>query len=276
MRKSDDTRPGTAKDRHYANLRRAHRDRVNVSNSDADDGSVTLYGLHTVRAALLNPKRRNRKLLATRNAVQRLDIAEDILERVETEIVEPKKIDSILGTDAVHQGVCLETEALQPKALSQLADTSLILVLDQVTDPHNVGAIIRSAVAFGVGALVTTNRHSPNESGVLAKAASGALEHIDHISVRNLAAAIEELGAVGFQTIGLDSDGPHRLEDAFAEQRIALVLGAEGKGLRQKTRTTVSALARLDVPGAIRSLNVSNAAAVSLYAAERFLSRSSA
>jgi len=146
-----------------------------------------------------------------------------------------------------------------------------VLVLDQVTDPHNVGAILRSAVAFGAGALITTTRHSPQESGVLAKAASGALEHIDHIEVRNLAQALDELHEAGFQTIGLDSDGPLVLEETFAGGKIALVLGAEGKGLRQKTRETVTALARLDMPGAIRSLNVSNAAAVSLYAARRYL-----
>jgi 23S rRNA (guanosine2251-2'-O)-methyltransferase len=144
-------------------------------------------------------------------------------------------------------------------------------VLDQVTDPHNVGAIMRSAVAFGAGALITTARHSAHESGVLAKAASGALEHVDHIEVKNLAEALGELHDSGFQTIGLDSDGPAELEASFSGEKIALVLGAEGKGLRQRTRETVTTLARLDMPGAIRSLNVSNAAAVSLYAARRWL-----
>jgi 23S rRNA (guanosine2251-2'-O)-methyltransferase len=147
-------------------------------------------------------------------------------------------------------------------------------VLDQVTDPHNVGAIMRSAVAFGAGALITTQRHSPQESGVLAKSASGALEHIDHIEVKNLADALGKLHDAGFQTVGLDSDGPAEMENSFAGKKIALVLGAEGKGLRQKTRETVSALARLDMPGAIRSLNVSNAAAVALYAASKWLTRS--
>jgi 23S rRNA (guanosine2251-2'-O)-methyltransferase len=144
-------------------------------------------------------------------------------------------------------------------------------VLDQVTDPHNVGAIMRSAVAFGAGALITTQRHSPQESGVLAKSASGALEHIDLIEVKNLADALGKLHVSGFQTVGLDSDGPQEMEKSFAGEKIALVLGAEGKGLRQKTRETVTALARLDMPGAIRSLNVSNAAAVALYAAKSYL-----
>ncbi len=140
-----------------------------------------------------------------------------------------------------------------------------------MTDPHNVGAVMRSAVAFGAGALVTTARHSPAESGVLAKAASGALEHIDHIEVKNLADALGELQSAGFQTVGLDSDAPDALEEALAGERVALVLGAEGKGLRQKTRETVSALARLALPGQIRSLNVSNAAAVAMYAAAKYL-----
>lgn len=146
-----------------------------------------------------------------------------------------------------------------------------MLVLDQVTDPHNVGAIMRSAVAFGAGALITTARHSPSESGVLAKSASGALEHIDHLEVRNLAVALQELQEAGYQTVGLDSEGPDVLEKSFAGDRIALVLGAEGKGLRQKTRETVDLLARLELEGAIRSLNVSNAAAVAMYAARRHL-----
>ena len=183
----------------------------------------------------------------------------------------PEPIDKITGSDAVHQGVLIEAEPLKPKPLSSLGDTSLVVVLDQVTDPHNVGAVVRSAVAFGAGALVTTSRHSPTESGVLAKSASGALEHIDLIEVKNLAAALAELHDAGFQTIGLDSEGPAELEHSFAGERIALVLGAEGKGLRQKTREAVKTLARLDMPGAIRSLNVSNAAAVALYAARRFL-----
>ncbi len=152
-----------------------------------------------------------------------------------------------------------------------MKDSPLLLVLDQVTDPHNVGAIIRSAVAFGAGAIITTSRHSPQESGVLAKAASGALELIPHIEVRNLAEAIEELHSLGFMTIGLDSEGPLEMEATLEGGRVALVLGAEGKGLRQKTRETVTALARLDMPGEIKSLNVSNAAAISLYAAERYL-----
>jgi 23S rRNA (guanosine2251-2'-O)-methyltransferase len=284
---SDDksNKPGTRKDTHYAKLRRAHRDqkaggtpafrpRQPVPPGEAaGDGLVRLYGLHTVRAALDNPRRKIRKMLVTRNAAERLSIADLAALPFKTELVEPKDIDRITGSDAVHQGVLIEAEPLKPKRLDTLGDTKLVLVLDQVTDPHNVGAILRSAVAFGAGALITTARHSPQESGVLAKSASGALEHIDQIEVKNLADALGQLHEAGFQTIGLDSEGPAELEKTFDGEKIALVLGAEGKGLRQKTRETVTALARLDMPGAIHSLNVSNAAAVSLYAAHAFLRR---
>jgi 23S rRNA (guanosine2251-2'-O)-methyltransferase len=277
MSKNDEKTGG--KDSHYARLRRAHRDakyggpppkskRPAIPPGEGPpEGMVFLYGLHTVRAALDNKARKISRMMVTRNALQRLEIADENALRFDVEIVEPKAIDKVLGSDAVHQGVMIESEPLDTKPLNALGDTKLVLVLDQVTDPHNVGAILRSAVAFGAGALITTSRHSPSESGVLAKSASGALEHIDHIEVRNLADALQTLKKSGFQTIGLDSDGPEVLEHSFSGDRIALVLGAEGKGLRQKTRETVDTLARLDTPGAIKSLNVSNAAAIALYAA---------
>jgi len=280
---ADDKKTHTPKDSHYAKLRRAHRHggqpakpvRETLPPGPApQDGLVRLYGIHTVRAALDNPRRTIRRMLVTRNAQDRLEITDLAALPFPVELVEPRAIDRITGSEAVHQGVVIEAEPLAPKPLSALADTPLVIVLDQVTDPHNAGAIMRSAVAFGAGALITTARHSPHESGVLAKSASGALEHIDLIEVRNLAEALGELHEAGFQTIGLDSDGPSDLEKSFVGARIALVLGAEGKGLRQKTRDTVSTLARLDMPGAIRSLNVSNAAAIALYAARRFLANS--
>jgi 23S rRNA (guanosine2251-2'-O)-methyltransferase len=272
----------TPKDTHYAKLRRAYRDeksggapvfrpRQTVAPGEhAADGLVRLYGLHTVRAALDNPRRKIRRMMVTRNAAERLDISDITALPFKADLVEPRDIDKITGSDAVHQGVMIEAEPLKPQRLDALGNTKLVLVLDQVTDPHNVGAVLRSAVAFGAGALITTARHSPQESGVLAKSASGALEHIDQIEVKNLADALGQLHEAGFRTIGLDSDGPAELEKSFAGEKIALVLGAEGKGLRQKTRETVTVLARLDMPGAIRSLNVSNAAAVSLYAAQRW------
>ena len=284
---TDSKNTKTPKDSHYANLRRAYRDqkaggapqpafrpRQPVAPGDpAPDGMVRLYGIHTVRAALDNKARKISRLLVTRNAAERLEIGDIAALPFAAEIVEPRDIDKITGSDAVHQGVVIEARPLQPKPLDALGDTKLVVVLDQVTDPHNVGAVMRSAVAFGAGALIVTSRHSPTESGVLAKSSSGALEHIDLIEVRNLADALDELHHSGFQTIGLDSDGPVEMEKSFAGQKIALVLGAEGKGLRQKTRETVTTLARLDMPGAIRSLNVSNAAAVALYAAKTWLSQ---
>lgn len=287
---SDDPKTGTPKDSHYARLRRARRDRTGRDDKPfvkprprpggeappaPPDGLVRLYGLHTVRAAIDNPRRRIARLLATRNALRRMEIEESATADFPfaVELVEPREIDRLLGADAVHQGAMIEARPLGTRTLGELSDAHLLLVLDQVTDPHNVGAIMRSAVAFGADAIVTTARHSPAESGVLAKAASGALEHIEHITVRNLAEALTELAGIGFQTIGLDSEAPGELETALTGRRIALVLGAEGKGLRQKTRETVADLVRLDLPGAIRSLNVSNAAAVSLYAAWRHLGR---
>jgi 23S rRNA (guanosine2251-2'-O)-methyltransferase len=283
---TDEKPSRTLKDSHYATLRRQFRDqksggvpqaprerasRPAVEGTAAPEGLIRLYGLHTVRAALDNPNRQIKRMLVTKNALDRLEIADSSTLPFDVDIVEPRAIDRETGSEAVHQGVMIEVKPLKSQTLKALKDSQLLLILDQVTDPHNVGAIMRSAVAFGAGAIVTTARHSPQESGVLAKAASGALELIAHIEVRNLAEAIDELHELGFTTIGLDSEGPLELEKTMTSDRIALVLGAEGKGLRQKTRDTVTHLARLDMPGAIKSLNVSNAAAISLYAAQRFL-----
>ncbi|OHV72066.1 RNA methyltransferase [Ensifer sp. LCM 4579] len=286
----DKTGDRDTKDSHYANLRRAHRDarreRGEIPTPRTDKrrklpadwkppalapDQVLLYGLHTVRAALHNPERRIIRLSVTQNAAARLELGETSSLPFPVEIVTPQELDRVLGPDAIHQGVMLETQPLPHRRLEALRDCPLILVLDQVTDPHNVGAIMRSAVAFDAGALITTMRHSPTESGVLAKSASGALELIPYIQITNLADTIDELHRLGFQTIGLDSEGPQPLENTFSSDRVALVLGSEGKGLRQKTRQTVSALARLDMPGAIKSLNVSNAAAIAMYAARQYL-----
>jgi 23S rRNA (guanosine2251-2'-O)-methyltransferase len=287
----DDKNDKSGRDTHYATLRRAVRDakrergeiptppqRRPKTNKDwkppqLQAEQVFLYGLHTVRAALANPERKLIKLSVTQNAFARLDIGEPTDLPFPVEFVSPQDIDKVLGPEAIHQGVMLETRALPVRRLEALKDSPLLLVLDQVTDPHNVGAIMRSAVAFGAGALITTQRHSPAESGVLAKSASGALELIPYIQITNLADVLGELHKLGFQTIGLDSEGSAVLEQSFAADRVALVLGSEGKGLRQKTRETVSALARLDMPGEIKSLNVSNAAAVALYAARQHLAK---
>ena len=274
--------PGAAHDTHHAELRRKRREealraRGGAPAPDAPQplaaGRILLYGLHTVRHALANPQRVRHRLRATRNALARLEAEPHWLENLVVEEVEPRALDRLLGEDAVHQGIVLEADILPARKLAELSSSPLLLVLDQVTDPHNVGAIMRSAVALGAGALITTARHSPAESGVLAKAASGALDMIDHLEVRNLAEALEELASLGYQTVGLDSEGPDILENSLASDKIALVLGAEGKGLRQKTRTTCTTLARLDMPGPIRSLNVSNAAVLSLYVARRHIDR---
>ncbi|HZR90058.1 MAG TPA: 23S rRNA (guanosine(2251)-2'-O)-methyltransferase RlmB [Bradyrhizobium sp.] len=228
------------------------------------DGPVILYGWHTVSLALANPKRRFRKLLLTENAARRL-AEENIPTRITPELVRPNEIDRLLGADAVHQGLYAETDPLPSPDLETLAPEGLVLVLDQITDPHNVGAILRSAAAFAVKAIVTTARHSPEATGVLAKSASGALELVPLVAVQNLARALTALNERGFQTVGLDSEGTENLSTIGLREPLALVLGAEGKGLRQLTRQTCSAVARLDMPGEIKSLNVSNAAVLALY-----------
>ena len=173
--------------------------------------------------------------------------------------------------DAPHQGVVIEVEPLEEVWLDELMtradERAVLLALDQVTDPHNVGAILRSAAAFGAIGIVTQDRHSPPESGALAKAASGALERVPWARVVNLARALEEIGEAGFWRIGLAGDAATELKDALGPQRVALVLGAEGPGLRPNTREHCDVLARLPISDAIESLNVSNAAAVALYAA---------
>jgi 23S rRNA (guanosine2251-2'-O)-methyltransferase len=228
------------------------------------DGPVILYGWHTVAAALANPERQIRKLFLTENAARRLG-EENIDTRVPPEIVRPNEIDHRLGPDAVHQGLLAEAEPLPSPDIDTLAQEGIVLVLDQITDPHNVGAILRSAAAFAVKAIVTTARHSPEATGVLAKSASGALELVPMVTVQNLARALGELNDLGFMTVGLDSEGSEDLGAVALQQPLALVLGAEGKGLRQLTRETCSVVARLDMPGEIKSLNVSNAAVLALY-----------
>ena len=228
-----------------------------------------LYGLHSVREALLNPKRKHRRLLVTENAALRL--AEDMTLPLQPETVKPEAINILLPPDAVHQGVYLETERLPLLRLEKLPQDRIIIALDQVTDPHNVGAILRSAAAFNVGALITTFRNSPELTGVLAKAASGALEHVPLVGVTNLGRALTELKDEGYLVIGLDSEAPEEMHDLPLRLPVIRVLGAEGKGLRQSTRALCDHLARLELPGVIRSLNVSNAAAISLYAVSRTL-----
>lgn len=237
---------------------------VRRARETGPDGPAVLYGWHTVTAALANPHRRIRKLLLTENAALRLT-HENINTRITPEIVRPSAIDQRLGPDAVHQGLLAEADPLPSPDIETLTQEGIVLVLDQITDPHNVGAIMRSAAAFAVKAIVTTARHSPEATGVLAKSASGALEVVPLVLVQNLARALTGLNDRGFMTVGLDSNGDENLAAIQLQQPLALVLGAEGKGLRQLTRDTCSAVARLDMPGHIKSLNVSNAAVLALY-----------
>ena len=249
--------------RHDAGRKGSHKSAWRGREGAADD-TLILYGWHTVTAALANPKRRIRKLLLTENAARRL-ADEKIDTRIEPEIVRPNLIDQRLGPDAVHQGMLAEADPLRSPDIDTLPQDGIVLVLDQITDPHNVGAIMRSAAAFAVKAIVTTARHSPEATGVLAKSASGALELVPLVTVQNLARALTEMNERGFLTVGLDSAGDQNLAAVELRQPLALVLGAEGKGLRQLTRETCRVVARLDMPGEIKSLNVSNAAVLALY-----------
>lgn len=248
-------RPGHKGGRDFGRARKPH-----------GEGPVVIYGWHAVKAALENPARSVLRLMATENAARRL-AEEKVPMRVTPDIVRPEAIARLLSPDAVHNGLWIEAEPLDAPPVEELAPEGIVLVLDQITDPHNVGAILRSAAAFGVKALITTARHSPEATGVLAKAASGALEYVPLVTVQNLARGLAALKERGFLTVGLDSEGGADLAALPLSAPLALALGAEGKGLRQLTRDTCDHVARLDLPGEIKSLNVSNAAALALYIA---------
>ncbi len=231
-----------------------------------------LYGRHAVFAALDNPARIFRKLHLTPATAKTLDLPKGIT----VQYGDDHDLGRLVPADAPHQGYVLEVEPLEPAWLGDIlaegegdGANRPILVLDQVTDPHNVGAIIRSAVAFNARALVTQDRHSPGESGALARAASGGLELLPWCRVVNLARALTEIGEAGFWRIGLDGEANAELETALAGTRPCLILGAEGEGMRALTRETCDQLAKLPMSGAMESLNVSNAAAIALYAAVR-------
>jgi 23S rRNA (guanosine2251-2'-O)-methyltransferase len=226
-----------------------------------------LWGKHAVAAALDNPDRKLLKAWATREAAAFMQFPKD----VPVTLADVADLARLVPHDAPHQGVVIEVEALEDAwldgILNAAPERAVLLVLDQVTDPHNVGAMLRSAAAFGAIGIVTQDRHSPPESGVVAKAASGALERVPWVRVVNLARALEEIGEAGFWRIGLTGDAEMDLKEALGSPRIALVLGAEGSGLRPNTREHCDALARLPISSVVESLNVSNAAAVALYAA---------
>jgi 23S rRNA (guanosine2251-2'-O)-methyltransferase len=225
--------------------------------------TVYLWGTHAVVEALGSLRRKALRISDTEAAVER--IAELAADRgVPVSIVPGDAISARLPRDAVHQGLLLEARRLEPIALDAVPDDGVVLVLDQITDPHNVGAILRTAAAFGVSALVLQDRHAPDLSGTLAKAASGGLEHVPVALVVNLARTLDKLGERGFFRVGLDSAGDGSLEAMDLPRPLALVLGSEGDGLRRLTRERCDAVARLDMPGPIKSLNVSIACAVAL------------
>lgn len=234
-----------------------------------DDDTVRLYGVHAVEAALANPERTVHRLIMTENAQSRLAAA--LTERqIAPERASPRDLDRILGPDTVHQGVLMETEALPEPELADLATAESdgpLVILDHVTDPHNVGAILRTCAVFGARGLVMTRRHSPPLDGTLAKSASGALEVVPVALVQNLARAMAELKSLAFALIGLDGEADALLEEEPFVGNVALVFGAEGKGLRELTRNTCDKLCRIATAGPIASLNVSNAAAVALHQA---------
>ena len=226
-----------------------------------------LWGRHAVAAALDNPRRTVLKAWATREAAEFMRFPKEVA----VTLADVADLGRLVPGDAPHQGVVIEVEPLEDvwldEILAEAPADAVLLVLDQVTDPHNVGAILRSAAAFGVIGIVTQDRHSPPESGALAKAASGALETVKWVRTVNLARALGDIAEAGFWRIGLTGDADAILKDALGPNRVALVLGAEGPGLRPNTREHCDSLARLPISGAVESLNVSNAAAVALYAA---------
>lgn len=244
------------------------------SQKAARQETVWLFGLHAVRDALLNPARDRLQLVVTKNAADKLSAAIEASGMV-PEICNPRKFNAPLDPGSVHQGAALEVKPLNWGTLEEvaLAKNDLpprLVLLDQVTDPHNVGAILRSAEVFGANAVIGTQRHSAPETGALAKTASGALERQPYLRLRNLADTINELQALGYIVLGLDGTAEKTIEVALSNHMtrpVAMVLGAEGSGLRQRTKDTVDDLVRIDFASNFGSLNVSNAAAVALYAA---------
>ena len=247
--------------------RSLHRRGVARQQQSGGGDQCLIFGIHAVGAVLGNPRRSIRKLYLTDNAERRLQAAL-AGRQIARERVLPRDLERRLGADAVHQGALIEAEPLPEPSLGEMAAGAgdrPLLVLDQVTDPHNVGAVLRSAAVFGAGGLVMTRRHSPPLDGALAKSASGALEHVPVALVQNLARAIADLKALGVAVIGLDASAAESLEEGDWPEAAALVLGAEGKGLRQLTRESCDRLARITADGRFASLNVSNAAAIALH-----------
>jgi 23S rRNA (guanosine2251-2'-O)-methyltransferase len=241
--------------------------RRKARHSSKPENRPRFWGRHAVAAALANPERTIAKIWVTHEAAASFDIDRSI----PVTYADSADLGRLVPGDAPHQGIVAEVEKLPDIWLADIlegaAERRPLLVLDQVTDPHNVGAILRSAAAFDAIGIVTQDRHAPPESGALAKAASGALETVPWVRVVNLARALDEIAEAGFWRVGLTGEAEMTLEEALGPPRVALVLGAEGEGMRQNTEAHCDALARLPISGRVESLNVSNAAAVALYAA---------
>ncbi len=247
-------------------------DKERARRADARE-TVWLFGLHAVRDALLNPARERVRLVLTKNAADKLGDA-ITASGMEPEIVDPRSFDVPIDEGSVHQGAALEARPLHWGDLEDICaqgeGAPLVVLMDRVTDPHNVGAVLRSAEVFGARAVIAPHRYSAPETGALAKTASGALERQPYLRVQNLAEAMQALQAMGYVLLGLDGAADVTLADAMAEvgsRPVGIVLGAEGPGLRDKTRETCDRLVRIPFSGGFGSLNVSNAAAVALYAA---------
>jgi 23S rRNA (guanosine2251-2'-O)-methyltransferase len=249
------------------NDRRPFRSRPEGKPADG----LWLYGLHAVKAALANPRRKVKRAVLTARAAE--EIGPKLLGRVRHELADGDAVARVLPAGAVHQGVALQCEPLPGRKLEDVLEPSesrrIVLVLDQISDPQNAGAILRTAAAFGVSAVVVQDRHSPPETGVLAKAASGALDIVPVISVVNISRALEELSKLGFWRIALAADGEGPLKDTTADGDIALVLGSEGSGIRRLVRENCDTAAYVPMQSAMESLNVSNAAAIALYELRR-------
>jgi 23S rRNA (guanosine2251-2'-O)-methyltransferase len=246
---------------------RAGRMKGGRGSGRASAGHVRLWGRHPVEAALKNPDRQHRKLWATREGIDSLD--GELPADFPIEYADVADLARLVAKDAPHQGLVLECEPLDNVFLDNVATGDPlrpVVLLDQVTDPHNVGAILRSAAAFDAAAIVTQDRYAPPEGGVLAKSASGALETVPWVRVVNLARALDELAEAGYWRIGLTGEADATLAQALPAGPVALVLGAEGEGMRHNIAQHCDALAKLPISPAIESLNVSNAAAIALYA----------
>jgi 23S rRNA (guanosine2251-2'-O)-methyltransferase len=264
-----------------------HKDRRHFHSRDQQqrprgDSGLWLYGTHPVMAALVNPRRKVHRAVLTERAER--EIGPKLLARVKHEIADMNAIARMLPDGAVHQGVALQVEKLPTLDLEDLLSSTpdrdgsagdvasrrkIVVVLDQISDPHNVGAILRSAAAFGASAVVVQDRHAPPESGVLAKSASGALDAVPYVEVVNISRALEDLGRLGFWRIALAGDGEQSLREAAHPGDVAIVLGSEGSGIRRLVREHCDTAAFIPIARSTESLNVSNAAAVTLYELRR-------